>query len=363
VHTARASAVALSDRPSELRQLIGALAGRDRWRVAFIPSAETAFISYFPADLWDDLKPLARAGIEVVPYSDDAGAPPYDIVLLTAHGSDKSPEIWRMRQRFPGALFCTWFWDNHLAQVNNLRTAVATDLAFPSHAYDVGCLVNLEGAVAAHLPPCSAQWSVGMAGALYRQVEAEPRSDRLLVNYVDYSFSWRSALLTRLRQEAPEAEVLLMAPSDRRRYFAKSPARRLREWMGYKSSLLLPVDRDLSTRAFDALLAGQILVRPEAIPDFPQVISAEAETRLGIIRLADLEVETIRAAARLAALRFDEGGFAGARARHEFALSGHMLVHRIVRALGVIRQIAVGELAIDTGAPPNLPFGLYARPK
>jgi hypothetical protein len=349
--------MSLLGRAGELRARLNRLAHRPRWRVGFLPSEETSFISYFPADIWDDFKLLAQAGLDVSPYSESRD--PFDIVLLTAHGSDKSAEIWRIRQCFPDALLCAWFWDNHLGPLNNLRTAVAADLLFASHAYAVDNLVNLGGALAAHLPACSAQWTRDAAGSLYGAFENQPRSDRLLVNYVDYGFAWRSTLLRRLAREAPEADVLLMPPGDRKRYFGKSPADRMREWMGYKASLCLPIDRDLSTRVFDALLSGHILVMPHGIPDVPSVIGTAIEERLGIIRLAEISVDAVRQAALLASRRFDEGGLSAARDRHMFVMERHMLVHRVEHALAVIRQLTAGGLALGVGSPANLPFGLY----
>jgi hypothetical protein len=241
-----------------------------------------------------------------------------------------------------------------------MRTAVAADLIFASHAYAVNSIVNPLSALAGHVPACSAQWPLAMANALYREFEQLPRSNQLLVNYVDYDSSWRSPLLRSLGPAMPEADVMLMTPDNRSRYFGKPPAERMREWMGYKAALILPADRDVSTRVFDGLLAGQVLVMPrDDMPDLGQILNPGDEERLGIVRLPNLTIPALRQGAGLAVSRFDQGGIAAARARHEWVMKSHMLVHRVDQALSVIRGLAEGALSVKACAPPNLPFGLY----
>ncbi len=186
------------------------------------------------------------------------------------------------------------------------------------------------------------------------------RSDRLLASYVDYPSSWRSPLLRKLASEAPEAEVKLMSPDDRSRYFSRNPQDRLGEWLGYKASLLLPHQYDLSTRAFDGLLAGQVLVVADRIADFDAVIPTEDQARLGVIKLPDLSIATIRRAACEAARRFDERGLEGVAARHAYVVQRHMLKHRVAQMLEAIRDMAAGRNRIMVGGNRELPFGLYA---
>jgi hypothetical protein len=256
-------------------------------------------------------------------------------------------------------LIGVWLWDNHQAREANHRTVLAADFIFPSHDYAVGYLINPASVMAAHVPLCCGLWGVGEAAGYFQQLQGVARSDKLLVNYVDYNFSWRSALLRTLKNEMPEAQVLLMPPRDRSRFFGKSKLDRFREWMEYKATLILPVERDLSTRVFDALLAGQVLVVPPMIADFDKVIPPDVQSKLGIIRLADCELPTIREGSTRAIRMFDEKGMEGVIARHRHALENHMLVHRTRAMLDLLRQIGSGRLHAVFAAHGNMTPGLY----
>jgi hypothetical protein len=151
---------------------------------------------------------------------------------------------------------------------------------------------------------------------------------------------------------------MIMPQLDRSRYFGKSRADRLKEWLGYKTALVLPVDKDLSTRVFDALLAGLVILAPSSIADFDSVIKPETQAALGVIRLPDMEVETIRQYARQAVRSFDAAGEHGARERHRYVLENHMLVHRIQMILRTLEQVVGGKL-VPAFASEKLSMGLY----
>lgn len=186
---------------------------------------------------------------------------------------------------------------------------------------------------------------------------AVPRKDKLLVNYVDYDASWRGPLLRAMRESlSAEADVLLMTRNDRTRYFGKSALDRFREWAAYKASIVLPLEADLSTRVFDGLLAGHILLVAPQVADFDRVIPAEDQKRLGVIRLRDLEVATIRAAVKRAISTFDG---AGAQFRHRYVLDNHMLSNRVGTILGRMKQVAAGEVWPAFVSEPGVPLGLH----
>jgi hypothetical protein len=340
------------DRAAFLSRRLRELGAAERVRFTFIPSTENRFIDYFPAELGVDLAALAARGLD---YVSPAGElVDLDLVLVTAHGGDLGAPLFSARRSWPErTLLGAWFWDNHLAPFDNLRTALAVDVAFPSHRYCADRLLNPASVLGMHVPACSAQWTRAEAAAIVEERAAAPRSDRLLVNYVDYPFSWRGAVLHRLRDEAPECEVLLMDPGDRSRYFGRSRPARLEEWLGHKASLLLPIDADLSTRAFDALLAGQVLVVPRArVADLDAVIPPATQAALGVVLLPDLEVATVREGAREAARRFDAAGPAGVLERHRFALQNHLLVHRVaamILGLTLAARAGVGVVAGPDG--------------
>lgn len=343
------------ERAAQIAQATRRLANKPI-KFAFLPSPETDRLTYFPEDLPDDLKTLARDGFEYMPP--DIGLKGH-VIVLTAHGKDFSSQLFAFRQRAPDILIAVWLWDNHLGSVNNLRTCLAADYVFVSHAYKASYLSNPVSVMGRHVPSCAAQWSVAEAARMFRTGIGAPRSDKLLVNYVDYSFSWRSALLKKLKSDLPEADVLLMEPGDRTRYFDKKRDERAKEWLSYKTTIILPVDKDLSTRVFDALLAGQVILVPDQIVDFDGVIPPDIQQRLGIVRLPDYEVSTIAKGLKQALRTYDNGGEAGALARHTYALENHMLVHRIQSMLENIRSVAKGEIRPTFIADGKTTAGLY----
>lgn len=138
-----------------------------------------------------------------------------------------------------------------------------------------------------------------------------------------------------------------MPPNDRSRYFGHTRRDRFRDWLGSKATLILPIDQDLSTRVFDALLAGLVLVIPPMIADFDRVIPPGEQSDLGVIRIADCEIATIREAAGQAERLFDSLGEKGVMRRHEYVLQNHLLRHRIGSILHALRFLAQGEATIE----------------
>lgn len=313
-------------------------------RVPFSCAAfvEGDYLRYFPPATEAEFSRLAQPPF--VHLAGEENLSQAKVLIATATGADMSQSLRELRRRaHPDAFIALWFWDNHVAHVANLRSALAADLLFPSHAYDCAYLTNPVSAIGPHVPLCSAQWTADEAARLYAELGSRPRKEKLLVNYVDYPWAWRSALLRTLAAQAPEAEVLSMPPDSRERYFAKSSAERFREWTDYKCTIMLPVDKDLSTRFFDALLAGLVPVVPRLVEDFDAVVPPADQEQLGIVRIDNLDVATIRRAAREAADRFDRMGPAVAQARHRYALENHLLAHRVHVMLNVIRSLATGD--------------------
>ena len=346
-------------RTNQLREQLSARRQKQFLRFTFLPSKDVKSIDYFPRSLTSELKLLSQNCFEYVPWAD--GRDGCDIAIFTAHGSDNCAELLQIRSLNENMLIAVWFWDNHIAQFYNLKTALMADLAFVSHNYNGAYLANPMSALARHVPACSAQWTRDEASKLFNSAGNGRRSDKLLVNYVAYDFSWRTPLLTKLKNEFPEAEVLLMPNNDRSRYFKKTAEERFQEWLGYKASLLLPVDYDLSTRIFDALLAGQVVLAAPMIPDLDLVIPPDTQKRLGILRLPDLELATIRKFTEQAITMFDEGGYQASRARHEFILGNHMLFHRIETILEFIRAAVKGHIAPIFAANEQMQPGIYFR--
>jgi hypothetical protein len=344
-----------AERARELERKILALAGSPTLRFAFHHTIGEK-MPYFPEQLESELASLSGQEFQYVPVSQ--GLATCDIVIISAHGENLKDAIWSARQSAPNALIALWLWDNHVAYVENLQTALAVDFVFPSHLYKSTYLANPVSVLASHVPACSAQWTRAEAAQIFASDGHGPRSPKLLANYVDYEFSPRAAVLARLKKEAPEVDVMIMPQLDRSRYFGKSRADRLKEWLSYKACLVLPVDKDVSTRVFDALLAGLVILAPSSIADFDSIIKPEIQAALGVIRLPDTEVKTIRRSAREAVQSFDAAGERGASERHRYALENHMLIHRIQLILRIFKQV-VGRKLVPAFASEKISMGLY----
>ena len=138
-----------------------------------------------------------------------------------------------------------------------------------------------------------------------------------------------------------------MQPHDRSRYFSLSPAARFAEWAQHKAALILPIDKDLSTRLFDALLCGQVpvLVRG-SVADLDQVITPADQQAMGFVQIDSADVQSIRAGAVRAARLWDEQGLAGARRRHAYVLGAHMMASRIETILKCLWALGTGEAGV-----------------
>ncbi len=344
-----------TERARELERKILALAGRPTLRFTFHHTIGEK-MPYFPEQLESELASLSGQAFQFVPVSQGLAA--CDVVIISAHGENLKDAIWSARQSAPNALVALWLWDNHVAYLENLQTALAVDFVFPTHLYKSAYLVNPASVLASHIPACSAQWTRAEAARIFASDGHRPRSSKLLANYVHYEFSPRAAVLARLEKDAPEVDVMIMPQLDRSRYFGKSREDRLKEWLSYKACLVLPVDKDLSTRVFDALLAGLVILAPSSIADFDAIIKPETQAALGVIRLPDTETKTIRQAAREAVRSFDAAGESGVRERHRYALENHMLVHRIQMILRTLRQVVERKL-VPAFASEKVSMGLY----
>jgi len=104
----------------------------------------------------------------------------------------------------------------------------------------------------------------------------------------------------------------------------------------------------------------EVIVVPDRVADLVSVIPAEDQDRLGVVKLPDLSISTVRWAAGEAVRRFDAAGVAGVAARHAFALQGHMLKHRVAQMLEAVRDLAAGRFRVKVGGNAEWPFGLYA---
>ena len=337
-----------TERAAEIRRSVQRLADLSSLRWTFVVGDGRDILNYVQPETHADFAGLGGHQFLKPETTEDWAS--LDVILVTAHGSDLAASLAGLRAKAPGAVIALWMWDNHVGHVGNLQSVTAADFYFPSHRYITDYLPNPASINGGHIPLCSAQWAKANAARLFDAGAGAPRDGRMLVNYVDYNWSWRSELIKKVRENITEAAVITMPPNDRSRYFLKSSAERFQEWLGYKSTLILPLDSDLSTRVFDALLAGLVPIVPRKVLDFDIVIPPAEQQRLGIVRVDDFEVETLRQAAIEADRLFDAMGDAGARARHDEARNRHMIADRFLDMINAMRRAGSPEFSVVYGA-------------
>ena len=93
------------------------------------------------------------------------------------------------------------------------------------------------------------------------------------------------------------------------------------------------------------------------VADFDEVIPADLQQALGVVRIDDFELSTVRAAVDQAVTTFDAMGAEGVRFRSEYVLNGHMMGHRLLSMLSAIRTAAEGHLTVRLTEGEGMPLG------
>ncbi|MFC5300299.1 class I SAM-dependent methyltransferase [Azospira restricta] len=355
-----------SSRANELNEKLSRLKDKGGIRYTFVPSerAQSAFQNgYFPEPtlLDAELSAFAPHPFEYIPFDPAAKV---DIVLTSVHGGENEPEkLWELRQQVGDeTLIVSWLWDNHVSHIANVKTSLASDVVFASHDYEAGYLHTPVTPVGPHIPLCCAQWTTKQAAEFFDESLSRPRCHKLLINYLVQApaSQLRTRVLEAYRDGLEEADVFVMTKAERARYFELSRRERFLDWASYKATVIVPMGRDLSTRVFDALLTGQIIIVPDIIDDFDTVIPPIEHERLGIVHTPSLELADVREAARKALALFDTMGEDGTRARHRYALEHHMLVNRVEQMLYALWLLIDGQFSVEA-AQAHYGMALYLR--
>jgi tetratricopeptide (TPR) repeat protein len=235
-----------------------------------------------------------------------------------------------------------WFWDNHHHVFDNYRATADLDVCIPGHAWAGSYLRSHENLLVERVPLCVTQWTMGEARSFFTQYGQGERSDELYGGFVNYEMARkRNRLVNELIAAGSKAIYLINEPN-LSHYFGLPPGEKFQSWTKYKVSLCLPLNRDLSQRLFDALLAGQIPLIPSDVEDLDSVIPSSWQEDLPIVRFAEYSAGSVAEAHQKALQRFDQDGEAGTERRHRFVLDNHMFTARITRILDLTRNILKG---------------------
>ncbi|MCF3936027.1 FkbM family methyltransferase [Acuticoccus sp. M5D2P5] len=289
-----------------------------------------------------------------VPLQDVFAGADADLILLTGHLFFQGPDFYRQlaeaRARLPEAVIGLYLRDNHREYAENLRMAEAVDFVIPGHGYRAHYLRAANFNILDAEPMASGQFSASHMRAIFDEAEGAPRSDALYGRFNhNPNAPWRTAFLDAVAAGVPGNDVVEWKPGIERDDADQSPDSRYREWLGHKVSLVAQSDFATPRRVFDALLAGQIPLIPRGLPDLDALIAPERQADLPIVFYEEMTVEAVAAAHRIALQRFDEGGTAGARARHEFARGSHQMQHRYRAILTRLVRMGREPLSEPTG--------------
>jgi hypothetical protein len=261
----------------------------------------------------------------------------FDVAILCCHvQGEEEAALFKLRQHGLARLYGVWFWDNHHHHGVNLRVAALADVVFVSHWHERQYL-NLPIALAgAHIPAYSNQWSAGAIARYYPAGLPAERRNALFGGFGRYAWAAeRNRFIEAVSAACPEHHLTLGKLDA---YFSISAAERLRAWVEHKVQLVVPINRDVSTRVFEALMTGQIPLVPDDVPDLDLVIDPHIQSALPILRYRAGDAESAKAGWQQGVALFDEDGAAGVRRRHEFARDRHSLAARLGAFAGFLRR-------------------------
>lgn len=273
---------------------------------------------------------------------------PFDLCVVCIRVTDEELLIKQVRERRLASVIVGWGWDNHHSRKRNLQIAPMTDLFLPAHSYCAPYLMSPHSILGGHMPLGTYQWSRKTSAALFDRHRDRLRDDALHGGYVAWNIAQKRADFVRDMIEGLSGHALrLLGAGGRSRYFGWGPEERWLDWAAHKAGLILPFQKDLSTRFFDSLLTGQVPIVPVWCEDFDKVIDDATAKALPVVRLVEENVAAVQQAWAEAIARYDADGAAGAERRHRYALDNHHLIHRLAPICRQVRALAARDARIE----------------
>jgi hypothetical protein len=156
------------------------------------------------------------------------------------------------------AIIVIWDWDNHHHLFISTTLSLASDLYFYSHnanEYEITKFCDYSF----HVQAASCQWEQEFLEENIALVVRRDRSNETLGRFVHYGlFESRNRLVERLSQKFRNIQFVDSGP-----YFQMSALERLDLWTGHKTHFIIPALNDVSTRIFDALVSGGVVILPQ----------------------------------------------------------------------------------------------------
>jgi hypothetical protein len=274
-----------------------------------------------------------------------------DVLIIIAYGNDNTNLNNYLEQNGFKGILCFWLIDNHLSHEKNRASVLEGDFYFCSHHGQIheDYLLNERSIAAPVLPACYMGLSLEIVTSMMQRFNNLPRLSKVVAPYFTYNFPGlpRTIFLDKLQTDFPDFICLYTRAEERQKGYhnALSDIEKCARWLYFKSSVVVPLNQDLSIRVFDGLIWGHTVLVPDNLPAFDYVFSEEEQKKLGIVRYdMDGGNDAIRAAAREALRLFAEMGTDGVTYRHNFVITSHMRAHRVRSVLSFLEDFATGKV-------------------
>ncbi|MFS2013758.1 hypothetical protein ACCD06_28465 [Azospirillum sp. CT11-132] len=271
-----------------------------------------------------------------------------DIIIMNIGGENfEGLRGYLERRGFRGVL-CFWLHDNHVAHQANKSSIVEGDMYFSSHygAEHEDYLLNERSIAAPILPACYRNIPLKTVNDIMGRYEDFPRISKAVAPYFLYDPFPRTKFLKEIVRNSSEIVCFYTDSSEREeKYYVKlSEEEKAIRWFSFKSSIVVPLNMDMSIRIFDGLMWGHTVIVPDHLPAFDHVIDPKTAERLGVIRYSMSQgVEAINEAVAKAIYAFDQGGAEAVMERHNFVVSNHLYAHRVRALLTFLMNFANGS--------------------
>lgn len=232
----------------------------------------------------------------------------------------------------PNTLFIGWDWDNHFNLHISSIFSAASDFYFHPHLandYELSKFCTYKY----HMPSGAYQWSRSF---LTENIDLIMRPDRIsevFGRFKSYGlFGYRNTVVKTLSNNLKEVSLV----EDLSSYHDMDLRQKLEGWTRFKCHWIVLTLNDVSTRVFDVLITGGILIIPEQLRSDP-IIKTIDERDFFFHNDADiLEPQDI---ARRAIEAFDRCGVDGVLRRHRFAIDNHNLDCRLKEMFEITRNL------------------------
>lgn len=231
--------------------------------------------------------------------------------------------------KLENTIIAVWDWDNHHHLHISSVLSASADLYFPSHKAQ-NLELNLLCDCFRRLPLSSHQWDDRFMAKHIHEVINHNRRNDIAGYYVRYEmFGRRNEHIQLLNAKLKNVKFV-----ETTRYWERSLYDRLIEWLEFKCQWIIPTLNDISTRVFDSLITGNVVIIPERFR-FDESLSELHED--DCVYYTDQDILDPSEVCRQALEKFDRWGELGILRRVNFGLDNN-LDKRIFEMRRIIRE-------------------------